>query len=377
MLLSTTNFQPEPKPPSDEQIKLFIKEEVRQGKGYALDQMSRCLKLDQNEHYYEWPKAIKQLISSQLLQSSWKRYPTPYPVELEELMCSKLSLAPGSVMFGPGSSTIIDLLFATLCHNVPWVILAPSFVLYDVRARLHQVTYSPWYLEDHGDFTLDSLPTLHPGSVVLFASPNNPTGSLLPYDTLKHLLKTYPQTLFICDGAYEEFSQLSYQPLLHEFSNLLILKTFAKAYSAAGIRLGYMLGASQFLRELRKYQLPFSINNFTLIALQTILNHPTFFQDAKEHIKLTIRQREFLFSEMSAYQREGFYVMPSHANFLLMRWDDTQQCNRFYQRLKADNILIRNLSGYGQMKGALRVTLGTPSENQIFLDAFKKWIHTP
>ena len=272
------------------------------------------------------------------------------------------------------SSSIIDMLFAALKSNTPWTILRPSFVLFESRAKLHGVKFQSWMLESRGAFSLSTLPTLEPGGAVIFASPNNPTGSLLPSDKLESLLSTYPETLFICDGAYEEYAPFSYTPLLKKFSNLLILRTFAKAFACAGIRLGYILGSEPYLKELRKFQLPFSCNHWSLVTLEKILSSKKILETQREYAKQISRKKDELYKSLKSYEHSGFFVLPSSANFLLMQWESLSECEIFYHKLKAQNILIRNLSGYGGMAGALRVTLGTDEQNQLFLQAFKQVI---
>lgn len=380
----------EPKPASENQLARFVKKEVRASKAYSIETLSNLppskalIKLDQNENFLPWPKELRSRVLARLTSANWNRYPSPFPVDLEARMAHYHGLTQGSVMMSDGSSSLIDLLFAVMSSSTPWVILRPSFVLFESRARLHGVPFLSWPLDSGGDFSLDHLPQLTPGSKVIFASPNNPTGSVIPASMLRHLLQTYPDCLFICDAAYQEYLPESYTSLLKDHSHLLILRTLAKSYSSAGIRLGYIMGSQAFLSELRKHQLPFSCNHFCYAALEELLIPPYHhLSEMRAAARKLASHRDEISQSLRSYVSSsyisdtGFYIYPSGANFLLLSWTSIPECMRFYEDLKQQGIIIRNLSGLMGMKGALRLTTGSPEENQAFLvaaqNSFRSW----
>lgn len=324
------------------------------------------IKVDQNESTIGWPAELKEQVLEHLSTLPWERYPQPYPTELEAQLAAFHGLTTGSVLLGHGSNSFVDLIFATLAPANHWIIPQPTFGLFEARVPLHQLEFSPWPLQARGGYSLKHLPNLTPGSGVLIVSPNNPTGCVMALAMLKTLITTYPDNVFVCDAAYIEFSGLSYTSLLRQHGNLIIMRTFSKAYGAAGLRLGYLLGSPELIRILRKFQLPFTINHFATAVLTELLRSPyAWLQRMDEQARRIAACRDELYHDLTTtLDPEQCFIYPSGGNFLCLTMSQAVQCEQLNQHLKAAGIIVRHLPAAAPAGGgALRITVGTATEN--------------
>lgn len=340
---ATPSYQPQPLPPAHPHRAI--------------------IKLDQNESAISWPPELKQRVLAHLNTLQWERYPQPYPEELETRLAEFHGLEAGSALLGHGSNSFVDLIFATLAPANHWIIPQPTFGLFEARIPIHQLNFTPWPLQPQGGYSLKNMPSLSPGSGVLIVSPNNPTGCVMAEATLKQLISTYPDNVFVCDAAYAEFSGLPYTSLLQEHSNLIIMRTFSKAYGAAGLRLGYLLGCPDLIGILRTFQLPFTINHFATAVLSELLSPPyEWLQYMGRQAKHIAAARDELYHELTTtIAPEQCFIYPSGGNFLCLATRPATRCELLHRHLKATGIVVRHLPNAGT--GLLRITVGTTPEN--------------
>jgi len=195
--------------------------------------------------------------------------------------------------------------------------------------------------------------------LALFASPDNPTGAMLTLETIRNWCRSYPNTLFVIDEAYAEYAGTTALPLIHEFNNLLITRTFSKAWGLAGVRLGMMIGSRNLIDMLQRVRSPYSVNALAIqTAAQLLPHHAEVLQQAQEVMK----RKERVLQEVA---RRGYRIIPGHANFFLMQvgLDAAGFCEFFQQR----GILLRNQSGLPGLRGLVRVSVGTQTEMEKFL----------
>lgn len=341
---------------------------------YKIDTTSTPVKLDQNENPWDWPAGLKDKILGELRKIPWNRYPSAYSDELADLVGAQAGFAPGCVLLGPGSNYLVALVMSTFSRTGRGkvVVARPSFALYESHCAYDGIPYEPWPLD--GDLQYDTrlLPALTPGSMVVFASPNNPVGNVLPAKTLDDLATRNPDVLFVGDEAYLEYAKEPFTNLLRKHSNILLIRTFSKTLGAAGVRLGYVLGAPELIEQLRKLRLPYMINAFGLVAARLVLED----KEAQDHFKAVvtsgIAERERVHRELDAMARsKGFKVMPSEANFLLLKWPDQAASDRAYRHILEEGILIRDVSKGPGLSGCLRASIGTDEQNNRFLAAVK------
>lgn len=360
--------------PSQTFLEQFMTPSLFTARSYQLEEVHVDVKLDQNESPWDWPDEVKDIVLAKLKSRPWNRYPSPFADDLAAKIAHKLGVAPANILLGPGSNYLIAVVLETLSKAIKGkvIITRPSFPLYESHSQYEGISYEVWPLNADLEYDLSLLPKLTPGSMLIFASPNNPVGNVLSRSTLKKLLTDNPDVLFVGDEAYCEFADEPYTDLLAEHPNLLLIRTFSKTLGAAGVRLGYILGGANIIELLRKPRVPFLLNQFTLVAANEVMENPSMAKIFDEIIKNAIRERERVFASLTKESsRLGFTVKPSQANFLLLRWLSNTGSDAAYQHLLSASILVRNVSKAPGLQGCLRVSIGTGPENDRLLRAFE------
>ncbi len=373
--MSTTKNLFTPPQVSRQWMDQFLVPGLIEARPYKIDTTSTPVKLDQNENPWDWPDHLKEKITRELRRIPWNRYPSAYCDDLADLVAAQSGLAPGCVLLGPGSNYLVALVMSTFSRTGQGkvVVARPSFALYESHCAYDGIPCEPWLLDDNLQYDVRLLPVLTPGSMVVFASPNNPVGNVLPYKTLKDLATRHPEVLFVGDEAYLEYAREPYTNLLRDHSNILLIRTFSKTLGAAGVRLGYVLGAPQLIEQLRKLRLPYMINAFGLVAARFVLEDTGAQAHFKSVVTKGIAERERVFAALQPMARsKSFKVIPSEANFLLLKWQDQASCDRAYRHILEQGILIRDVSKGPGLVGCLRVSIGTDEQNDRFLAAMER-----
>ena len=364
-----------PKQPSESWAEGYLQPSLIASKPYSIDLVPDVdVKLDQNESPWDWPESLKRKILADVEKQSWNRYPSPYCEEVTDLLAQYIGVPSASIVTGPGSNHLITLLFDTFAHKLPGkvVIARPSFALFEMHCRYTGVEYEPWNLTEDFEYDISALDGLPKHSFVVFASPNNPTGTSLGHDKLKQLLEAHPESLFLADEAYYEFSSESCADLLESYSNLIIVRTLSKTMGSAGVRLGYVLGAPYWVSQIAKLRLPYLLNHFTVSAAKVILSDPEMKDFINRNIENAIGERNRLYNELSAATASNtFQVFNSKANFILLRCPDEQASDRIYKGLVNDGVLIRDVSKGPGLAGCLRISIGRSEENNRVLNSLK------
>ncbi len=364
-----------PKEPEKPWLEQFFLPSLLSTNPYKIDTPEVEVKLDQNESPWDWPPALKQRILDRVRAKSWNRYPESYGVDLHHLLGSYVGVSPECLLTSPGSNALIPLIIDTMGRNVKGkvVIARPSFALFEMHCQYAGISYEPWNLNKDFEYDLASLPPLPEQSLVVFASPNNPTGTSLDINLLDKLLGDHPRSMFLADEAYFEFNDQPYIELLQRHSNLMILRTMSKTMGAAGIRLGYLIGAAPLIAQLKKVRLPYLLNHFAMEAAKVILSDPEMQEFVQNNVRNAIAERESVRTKLIPLAKaNNFRVIPSKANFLLLQWQNQQSCQEAYHNLVKNRVLVRNISGGPGLAGCLRVSIGTQDENEFFLRAMQR-----
>jgi histidinol-phosphate aminotransferase len=361
------------KEPAKNFLEQFFTPSLFTSRGYHIDTPHAEIKLDQNESPWDWPEHVKDSILAKLKSAPWNRYPPAFADELAGKIAKLIDVDPSNVLLGPGSNYLIALVLQTFAKKIKGkiVLARPSFALYESHCQYEGIEYEPWPLNQDLEYDVSLLPDLPKGSLVLFASPNNPVGNILTKSTLKQLLTKYPDTMFIGDEAYCEFGDEPYTDLLGEFPNLMLIRTFSKTLGAAGLRLGYIVAGANVIELLKKPRVPFLINQFTLVAAGEVLTNPEMARIFDDIVKNAISERKRVCAALEKDQsRLGFKIKSSQANFLLARWPNNDDSNRVYKHLIKEGILVRNVSAAPGLAGCLRISIGTSHENDRLIAAF-------
>jgi len=243
----------------------------------------------------------------------------------------------------------------------------PGFVMYKMIATYVGMDYVGVPLNDDFSLNLDAMLAAiqhHQPALIFLAYPNNPTGNLFDDEAIEAIIKT-AKGLVVVDEAYQPFACTSFMSRLNYFENLLVMRTVSKM-GLAGLRLGLLAGSAKWLQEFDKLRLPYNINVLTQASAKFALQHVDVFEKQAALIR---DQREWLFNELTLLQYVTVY--PSRANFILVKLMKAD-ANQVFAQLKSAGILIKNLnSAGGLLANCLRITVGTPEENQAFLAAFR------
>jgi histidinol-phosphate aminotransferase len=299
------------------------------------------------------------------------RYPDPLQKELKQRVSVIKKVNVNQLFLGNGSDECIDLLFRLFCR--PGIdtaaAIAPSYGMYGVSARINQIGLKQISLE--ADFSLDVNRILSEakGSKLLFlCSPNNPTGQSFPKQQLLKIVQQF-DGLVIVDEAYIDFSaEESMLNDLANFSNLVVIQTFSKAYGMAGIRLGMLFGSEELISWLNKIKPPYNINSLTQKYALDKLKDLNAIEKAIELIK---NERELLKDVLKDLKIVEF-VYPSDANFVLIKVKDSVM---LYNYLISKGIVVRERSSQLLCSNTLRLSIGTPEENKLLVEALRNYLN--
>lgn len=340
---------------------------------YHVPDATGYLKLDAMENPYPLPPALHDAWLAALAQAPLHRYPDPQAHALRQQLRARFDLPQAAeILLGNGSDELILLLCLALAGSGrPVLAPEPSFVMYRLLAQACQMPYVGVPLQA-ADFSLDTAAMLaaiaqHQPALIFLAYPNNPTGNLFDAEALRAILAAAPG-LVVLDEAYAPFAQASTLSWLADYPNLLVLRTLSK-FGLAGLRLGYLVGAPAWLHELDKLRLPYNINVLTQLSCTFLLQHTPVFLAQAAQIR---SDRAQLAAALQALP--SLTVYPSAANFILLR-TPPHQADTWFKQLKAHGILIKNLSpAGGLLQDCLRVTVGTPTENQALIAALQAMV---
>ena len=349
-----------------DKIKNLIRPEIRALKAYHVPDARGMVKLDAMENPYAWPEELRAAWLERLRAVAINRYPDPQARELTQRLRAQLAPPTGmELMLGNGSDELIQIILLALAKPGA-VALAPvpTFVMYELLATAVGMRFVGVPLGS--DFALDE-PAMqaalrqHKPAVVLISYPNKPTGNLFEPAAIERLIAAAPG-LVVVDEAYHAFAGASFMDRLARYDNLLVMRTLSKQ-GLAGLRLGILAGREPWLREFDKIRLPYNINSLTQASAAFALEHIGAFDAQAGRIR---DERERLQRALAALP--GIEAYPSRANFILFRVRD-RSATAVFNALRADGVLIKNLDAAGPLAGCLRVTVGTPAENEAFLAA--------
>jgi histidinol-phosphate aminotransferase len=348
-----------------------IKPEVRGLSAYTLKHFDADVKLDQNENPYELPADLKREVLDRMLHRPWGRYPEFVPAAMIRTLAKFTGWHEEGILVGNGSNELIQAsLTVTLGPGRRLAIPQPTFTLYKLMATALQAQVNELFLNsEHFVFDVDKLIDASKTSdVLVVCTPNNPTGNLLERDALIAILKN-AKGLVLVDEAYHEFSGQTAFPLLSEYRNLVVLRTFSKAMAMAGLRFGYMMAHPEVTREINKAKLPYNVNIFTLAAAEIVIERHSVLNRG---ITSLIQERERVFAELQ--KRPAISAFPSKANFILVR--TAKPARELFDALYKQGVLVRDVSSYPLLDRCLRISIGMPDENNRFLAALDQVLET-
>jgi histidinol-phosphate aminotransferase len=332
---------------------------------YTLELREAEVKLNQNESPYDWPRALKEQVLARAAERAWNVYPDFESSGLRNALAKAYGLAPENLHVGNGSN---ELLAATIGAFVgpgtPVIFPRPTFTLYEKLVTIAGGLPVPIEFEpDSGLLPLEEILAAlrqHDDAVVIVCSPNNPTGGVLPEGGLQTLIDSGAMVLF--DRAYGDFAHDTF-PALHP--RLVTFSTFSKAWGMAALRVGWVASTAENCREIRKVKLPYSLNAISEMAATVALENRSL---RDENVRRIVSERERVFAAMQQIPR--IRVFPTKANFVTFR--AARNCKEIFEALFARGILIRDVSAYPRLGNCLRISIGSPEQNDRMLAALKE-----
>jgi histidinol-phosphate aminotransferase len=336
---------------------------------YRLEHRECRIKLNQNENPFDLPDEVRNEVLHRVAAEHWSRYPEFVPRRQMEKIAEFTGWTADGVLLGNGSNDLLQLLFSCALDAGRGVVISqPTFTLYRLLAEALGAPVCDVPMTRSLKLDTDAViaaANATGAAMLVLCSPNNPTGGQIPLADLDRILRA-TGALVVVDEAYVQFAGPSAVTLLARYERLVVLQTFSKAMGAAGLRFGYALLSPALARQLTKVKLPYSVNIFTLIAAEVFIER---WQSLKSWIGVLVSERQRVFLALEAM--DGVRPYPSDANFLLFETLRKTPAEVF-SALLSRGILIRDVSRYPMLERGLRVSVGTPAENDEFIDALRE-----
>jgi histidinol-phosphate aminotransferase len=332
---------------------------------YQVDEQEWDIKLDANENCSNLPPLVRERLINQFEYLAFQQYPDAGACELKALIAGSLGLQPENVLIGNGSSDLLEkLCFVFGGEGRSIVIPTPSFSMYSIYAKLTDSKPVPVSLNE--DYSLDPVKLLqaaedNQANLIIVCNPNNPTGTVLPFADIEHIIKNAKCPVVIDEAYYEFYGETSAVTLLNKYENLIVAKTFSKAYCLASARVGYILAGEKIIDLINRSIKPYNVNALSLLSAEVAYQMRHEFLPGISGI---ISERTRLQTELE--KLPDITVYPSAANFLLFKVKAAADLNKW---LREKSILIRDFSTMPGLEGCMRVTIGTPLQNDAFLKA--------
>jgi histidinol-phosphate aminotransferase len=347
--------------------RLSPRDDLRELEGYHSAQIDVPVRLNTNESPYPPPRAFVDSWLQALAATPLNRYPDPSAGQLRAALAAQLGQRVERLFCANGSNEVLQTVLLTFGGaGRAAAVFEPTYALHSHIAR---ITGTRVVVGDRAaDFTVDAgaaraLLAEHNPAIVFLCSPNNPTGTVEPTATVEALLDA-ADGVVVVDEAYGEFADRSAMELVADDRRLVVVRTYSKVWSMAALRLGFCVAPPWVVEELEKVVLPYHLAAPTQLAGVLALEHGA---DMDERVALLVRERERLRADLDAV--DGVTVFPSGANFLLFRVHGDG--GALWQRLVDRGVLVRDFSRWPRLHDCLRVTVGTPEENEAFFTALR------
>jgi histidinol-phosphate aminotransferase len=326
------------------------------------------VRLNTNESPLPPPTAFTEALAAELKRVEWHRYPDRSARKLREAIAAHHGVDPAQVFAANGSNEVLQTI--CLAYGGPGrsaAVFEPTYALHSHIARMTSTAVATG--ERDSDFSLDDgevrrVVTAHDPAIVFVCSPNNPTGTVDAEEVVTGILD-HDDRLVVVDEAYGQFAPHSALDLVGERRPLVVTRTYSKTWACAGLRLGYLVGPSWVVADLEKVALPYHLDAVKQIAGRLALDYAG---EMNVRVASLVEERGRLHAALSELP---VTVWPSGANFMLFRPDE-RDGHDVWNALLARGVLVRDCSSWPRLDGCLRVTVGTPAEDDAFLGALSE-----
>ena len=332
---------------------------------YRTQQMPAEVRLHANE-WTEPNRAGSWLTPEELDAVLLNRYPEP-ALDLRRALADRYGVAPEQLILGNGSNEVLLNTFLVFGgRDRRTLLFQPTYSMHRRLATtaggevVDEVIGLPYAFDARR--ALEAAERARP-HIVVFTTPNNPTGNEVPHDAILAVARAHPRALVLVDEAYADFSGHTLVPQLAEHPNIVVSKTFSKARAAAGLRVGVLIAHPRLADLYRAVQLPYNVSALTLaVATKIAKDH----EAVARRVALCATERARVYAALAATRTVEVY--PSVTNFILFRMKD-RDAAAAHARFLSRGVLIRDVSNWPSCEGCLRVSIGTPLENDRFIEA--------
>ncbi len=343
-----------------------VRDDIALRAGYHSPQLDVRVRLNTNEAPTAPPAGFQAALHDALDRIDWHRYPDRAAGALRAALAERYSRAPGEVFVANGSNEVLQTIMLTFGGaGRTAAVFEPTYALHSHISKTTGTAVVEGARSE--DFSLDMdevrrVIETHEPDVLFLCSPNNPTGLVDPPDTVDRVLELMAETdgLLVVDEAYGQFAETSAVDQVADDVPLVVSRTFSKTWSMAGARLGYLLAPSWIVDELDKVALPYHLDSFKQAVGLAALE---FGAEMDERVALIVTERTRVLEELEALP---VTTWSSGANFFLFRAHDVPG-DELWEQLVGHSVLVRNCASWPRLQGCLRVTIGTPDENDLFL----------
>ncbi|MEP7295168.1 MAG: histidinol-phosphate transaminase [Burkholderiales bacterium] len=354
----------------DDRLKTVVRQDIQSMHAYAIQNSAGLVKLDAMENPFRLPETLQRELGERLGRVAINRYPVGCVVDVIAALSAYVKLPTGcKLMLGNGSDELISLL-ALACDIPGATILAPlpGFVMYEMSAKLQGLKFVGVPLS--AAFELDEAAMLgaieaHRPAITYLAYPNNPTANLFDEGAVQRIVDAVGRQngLVVFDEAYQPFSSRSWMSRVAQHEHVIVMRTLSK-FGLAGVRLGYMVGAAALIDEIDKVRPPYNISALNAEATLFALAHADEFAAQAEVLR---SERARLQAALKAIP--GITPFPSEANMILVRVPDSKKA---FEGMRERGVLVKNIASmHPLLANCVRLTVGTPEENILMIDALK------
>jgi len=324
--------------------------------------LAKLVKLNTNENPYgPSPKALEAMRGE--LNDNLRLYPDPNSDLLKQAVADYYGVQGNQVFLGNGSDEVLAHIFHGLFqHGAPLLFPDISYSFYPVYCGLYGIPFEQVALDEQFQIRVEDY--AKPNGGIIFPNPNAPTGCLLALEAIEQLLKANPESVVVVDEAYIDFGGQTAISLVDRYDNLLVTQTLSKSRSLAGLRVGLAVGHPDLIEALERIKNSFNsypLDRMAIVGAAAAFQDRAYFDDTCRKV---IDSREHLVGELSA---RGFEVLPSAANFIFARHPQ-HDASELAAKLREQGVIVRHFK-QARIAQFLRITIGTPEQNQALLDA--------
>lgn len=352
-------------------IKNLEKKGLKNIQPYKYVEAEYKIKLDANESQFNLSDTVREKLCKYITKGfNANFYPDSNCDLLRESIAQYCNVKAENIVVGAGSDQLIDIIFNAFVNQGDKIVVPyPTFSMYELTAKVYggtpvrvKIAVDEGYQYNVSKF-IDVIKKEN-AKAAFICNPNSPTGNAMRIEDVRRVIEACPDTLIVVDEAYGEFTNQTAVPLIYQYDNLVVLKTFSKAFGLAAVRVGYSLSCKDTAEILYKVKPPYNVAELSQIMAQYVLAD---IEESKRRIKEIVLQREFLYNELRKIQ--GIKVFPSHSNFILIKVKDS---GKVYQSLLEKGILVINFGNREDLENCLRISVGLDWQNKLVVDSLNQ-----